>query len=92
MSIFQSSEAALIDTKQHNARVSVKQEQARFIDSLSSLQFESVTTTEEMVDEDKVRNEIKEEYNKRLVSNVGLMGYRKCALNSQKELLILIKI
>lgn len=61
-----SAESALIDTKQHNARVSVKQEQARFIDSLSSLQFESVTTTEEMVDEDKVRNEIKEEYNKRL--------------------------
>jgi len=61
-----SAESALIDTKQHNARVSVKQEQARFIDSLSNLHFESVTTTEEMVDEDKVRAEIKEEYNKRL--------------------------
>merc|ERR1711971_838058 len=61
-----SAESALIDTKQHNARVSVKQEQARFIDSLSTLHFKSVTTTEEMVDEDKVRAEIKEEYNKRL--------------------------
>ena len=89
MSIFQSSEAALIDTKQHNARVSVKQEQARFIDSLSSLQFESVTTTEEMVDEDKVRAEIKEEYNKRLVKVVFVTTFcRKKAFVSYLKVIL----
>ena len=52
----------MIDTKQHNARVSVKQEQARFIDSLATLHFETVTITEEMVDEEEIRNKIKREY------------------------------
>jgi len=69
-----SAHSTLIDTKQHNARVSVKQEQARFIDSLATLHFETVTITEEMVDEEEIRNKIKREYIERLKEETEKIG------------------
>ena len=38
-----------------------------FVDRLKSLQYETVTTTEEMVNEEQIRKEIEQQYKIRLV-------------------------
>jgi len=59
----------------HNARVSVNKEKASFIQTLNSLQWQSKTTKEYMEDEEKIRDEIKKEYDRRLQEEIEKIRY-----------------
>merc|ERR1719392_400163 len=62
----QSDDATLTDTMIFNAGVNAKKEKQGFIDRLKTLRWETITTTEEMENEEQIRQEIKMMYDKRL--------------------------
>ena len=45
-----------------------------FIERLKTLQWESITTTEEMQNEEEIRSQIKEEYDRRLKEEIKNIG------------------
>ena len=47
----------------------------RFLNKLSSLQWEENTTKQEMIDEQKIRRAIKKEYDERLQEEIKKMGH-----------------
>merc|ERR1711963_1174347 len=51
-------DATLTDTMIHNAGVNAKKEKQGFIDRLKTLRWETITTTEEMENEEQIRQEI----------------------------------
>ena len=46
-----------------------------FIERLKSLHWESITTTEEMQNEEEIRSQIKEEYDRRLKEEIKNIGH-----------------
>merc|ERR1712227_789955 len=62
----QSDDATLTDTMIFNAGVNAKKEKQGFIDRLKTLRWETIATTEEMENEEQIRQEIKMMYDKRL--------------------------
>jgi len=66
----QSDDATLTETMIHNAGVHAKKEKQGFIDRLKTLRWETITTTEEMENEEQIRQEIKMQYDKRLLEEI----------------------
>merc|ERR1719392_95528 len=62
----QSDDATLTETMIFNAGVNAKKEKQGFIDRLKTLRWETITTTEEMENEEEIRQQIKKQYDKRL--------------------------